>query len=341
MSEITGDRHHYCAAASGTGFRQNSPFVYVYVAILAIVLLVMAPSAHLHADQNDPIPALAVKEIAPGIFASQGRLEIFSPANCGQISNSGFIIGSDAVAVIDTGGSLRAGMALRAAIRARTKLPIRYVINTHMHPDHVFGNAAFIDDDAKFVGHKRLLRSIQARREQYLQANEKLLGKECFAGTQILPPTLLVDQDLDLDLGGRVLHLNAYATAHTDNDLTVLDDQTGTLWLGDLLFVDHVPALDGSIKGWLAAMEKLKSLDVKRVVPGHGPVSVALPQAILPQEKYLSRLATDLRELIAQGGSLADAGHAAVNTPDQSIWRLFKEFHARNVTTAYSELEWE
>ena len=98
-------------------------------------------SGQVRADSHMDI--LPVTEIAEGIFVFQGAYEIFNPDNEGLISNMGFIVGEAAVAVIDTGGSRRAGERLKATIRKHTQLPIIYVINTHMHPDHVFGNAAF------------------------------------------------------------------------------------------------------------------------------------------------------------------------------------------------------
>ena len=215
---------------------------------------------------------LSVQEVAPGVFVHQGRYELFTPRNEGDVSNAGFIVGRDGVAVIDTGGSPRIGASLLAAIRARTPLPIKYVINTHMHPDHVFGNVAFEAEKPTFVGHHKLPRALAARAERYLAINKELLGDEAFAGERIIAPTLLVDEKLELDLGDRTLLLEAQKTAHTDNDLTVLDKKTGTLFLGDLLFVEHVPALDGSIRGWLALLDQLKQrTDIARVVPGHGP----------------------------------------------------------------------
>ena len=262
-------------------------------ALLAIAVL-SAAAASAHA-----LEPLAVREIAPGVFVHQGRYELFTPRNEGDVSNSGFIIGRDGVAVIDTGGSPRVGVALLAAIRVRTQVPIKYVINTHMHPDHVFGNVAFEGEKPTFVGHHKLPRALAARAERYLAINKELLGDEAFAGERIIAPSLLVDDKLELDLGDRTLLLEAQKTAHTDNDLTVLDKKTGTLFLGDFLFVEHVPALDGSIRGWLALLDQLKQrTDVARVVPGHGPPTVAWPAAMVPEQRYLDRLAQDVRAMI-------------------------------------------
>ncbi|MCP4781043.1 MAG: quinoprotein relay system zinc metallohydrolase 2 [Hyphomicrobium sp.] len=282
-----------------------------------------------------------VREIAPGVFVHEGRYELFTPRNFGNVSNTGFIVGRDGVAVIDTGGSPRVGADLLKAIRAKTDLPITFVINTHMHPDHVFGNAAFVDEKPTFVGHRKLPRALAARARRYLKANEELLGKEAFDGTQIIAPTLLVGDKLKVDLGDRVLILEAHKTAHTDNDVTVYDKQTGTLFLGDLLFAKHVPALDGSIRGWLALLDQLSQRkDVARVVPGHGPASVDWPDAFAAEKRYLARIADDVRTFIEQGRTLAQTAKEA-GLSEKDAWLLFDAYHARNVSAAYAELEWE
>jgi quinoprotein relay system zinc metallohydrolase 2 len=298
----------------------------------AFFLVVATPAAAI-----DP---LAVKEVAPGVFVHQGRYEIFTPRNSGDTSNSGFVIGRDAVAVIDTGGSAHVGEGLLAAIRQRTDLPIKYVINTHMHPDHVFGNAAFVSEKPVFVGHAKLPRALAARSERYLAINKELLG-ESFAGTEIVPPTQLVKDTLELDLGDRKLAIEAYPTAHTDNDVTVFDEKTGTLFLGDLLFSRHVPALDGSIRGWMTVLDRLHARgDVKLAVPGHGPASMAWPDALADQQRYLQTVAKDVRRMIQEGKTLADAAKTA-GLSEKDAWELFEEYHARNVSAAFAELEWE
>jgi len=216
--------------------------------------------------------------------------------------------------------------------------PIRYVINTHAHPDHVFGNAAFAGEDAIFVGHRNLPRALSVRGPFYLNAFRRIMG-DALAGVELVAPQRVVDDEVKLDLGNRIVSLRAWGTAHTDSDLTLLDETTQTLFTGDLVFLRHVPVVDGSLRGWLAALGPLAGIAAKRAIPGHGPAA-AWPLALDDERRYLERLAQDCRTLIARGSPLAEAA-AIAGASEKSHWEQFEEYNARNATAAFAELEWE
>jgi quinoprotein relay system zinc metallohydrolase 2 len=304
-----------------------------------IIRLAASAGAVLAASSSRADPPLAITEVAAGVFVHQGMHEEASPANHDAIANVGFVVGDDAVAVIDPGGSAKEGRDLRAAIRARTERPIRYVILTHVHPDHIFGAAAFLGDHPDFVGHAKLPGALAQRGGYYLRRLYEALGDGA-EGSKIVTPAARVSTRLELDLGGRRLVLRAHGPAHTDNDLTILDDKTRTLWLSDLLFVDRLPVVDGRLVGWLDELGQLTAIAADRAVPGHGPAAVPWPAAAEPERRYLETLLRETRAVIKAGTTIAGAA-SQVGQSERGRWLLFDEFHPRNVTASYKELEWE
>ncbi|MFV0369061.1 MAG: quinoprotein relay system zinc metallohydrolase 2 [Hyphomicrobiaceae bacterium] len=318
------------AAAGGTGIVAASALAHAGGTGVPAADRATAPS-----DTNAP-PI----EVASGIFVHKGEHNVYTPANGGDICNTGFIIGDESVAVIDTGGAAKVGAALAAHIRAITDRPIRFVINTHMHPDHVLGNVSFKSENTVFLGHRKLAAALATRAERYLISSKTAIGEDKFAGTEIVLPTRGIEDSEEIDLGGRRLVLTARPTAHTDNDLTVHDPATGTLFTGDLIFSGHVPTLDGSIRGWLKLLDALQAVPQARIVPGHGPVSMAWPAAAEPIKAYLDTIAQGVRTAIKDGRTMQQAIDT-VGLSERSKWLLFEEFHARNVSAAFAELEWE
>ena len=284
---------------------------------------------------------LRVDQVAPGVYVHIGQHKDLEEGYDGDIANIGFVIGSEAVAVIDTGGSYAVGMALKEALRAVTALPVRYVINTHGHPDHVFGNAAFIEAGPapRFIGHAALAQAMASRGDAYVRNLKKQLGAAADNST-LIPPGETVTDRLSLDLGGRKLELKAWPGAHTNNDLTVFDAAGGTLWTGDLLFIERTPAVDGDVLGWLAAIDALKRMPAAITIPGHGPVTRDKSQALDRERDYLTVLLQDVRGSIRQGRDMTAAMQTAAAS-ERGRWQLFDAVNRRNVNLLYPKLEWE
>jgi quinoprotein relay system zinc metallohydrolase 2 len=281
---------------------------------------------------------LSVQEVAPGIHIRRGLDEDASPTNNDAIANIGFIIGTDSVLVTDPGGCLADGARLRAAVRATTAKPIRYVLLSHIHPDHIFGAGAFAQDNPVFIGHQNLPASLASRGDFYQSHLNEILGPN--RAGPLVHPTLTIASEQKIDLGNRPLTLTAHQPAHTSTDVSLFDHTTGTLLPADLLFVGRIPSLDGSLNGWLAQLPTLTAQKPARAIPGHGPVSMDPQAAITPLTRYLSALRAETRAAIAAGHDIT-AATATVAQSERPNWKLFDDYNARNVTEAYKELEWE
>ncbi len=283
------------------------------------------------------VAALPLTEVAEGVYVRFGVQEEVSAANCGAIANIGFIVGETSVAVVDTGTTRNQGLALREAIAAVTDKPVSHVITTHVHFDHSFGLGAFAGLPLRSIGHRNLPRALAERSAYY----SRLLSDICpdFAGTVVVPPNETVDEIMEIDLGARPLRLTAWPTAHTNTDLTVFDAKTGSLWAGDLIFDGRLPTLDGSITGWLALLDGLLPAEVRRVIPGHGPVSDGR-SALAAQRRYLESLRDGVRLALSENLDIPET-LARLGSADLHGWQVVENVHGRNIVSAYKELEWE
>ncbi len=322
-----------CDSASSVGAIERGKVTRRGILLGGICLCCTPPTAS--AGPPGPLP---MEEIASGIHIRRGLDEDATKANADAIANIGFIVGSNGVLVTDPGGSLADGENLRTTIKQMTSLPIKYVVISHVHPDHIFGASAFVKDTPVFVGHARLAQALQQRGAYYRDVLSKLLGPE-LAGT-IVMPTLEVRDRTEIDLGNRIIDATAHGVAHTTCDLSLLDRNTGTLLPADLLFVQRIPSLDGSLPGWLKELAVLKQLGAPRAVPGHGPVSVDWPVGAAAVERYLTTLERDTKRAISDGIDI-DAAVKTVAASERSAWTLFDDYNGRNVAEAYKELEWQ
>ena len=280
-----------------------------------------------------------LNEIAENNYVHLGKHVSIEDKGNSDIANIGFIIGDDCVAIIDTGGSINIGRKLKNSVQKITKKPICYVINTHVHFDHILGNKAFVNKNTDFVGHKNLAEAINQNRDFFLSQFKNNLNADA-KGSDIIGPNILIEESTQLELGGRTLTLIPFPSSHSHNDLVVIDNKTRTLWSGDLIFRERIPSLTGSLKGWLETVEKIKELDVKVVVPGHGDVAASLDNAIKKQEDYLNLLLNKTRQAINEGKFVNEAMET-IDQNNELKWLLHDYQHSTNINKAYTELEWE
>jgi len=280
-------------------------------------------------------------EVAPNIFIHQGKHFDVDESYQGDICNIGFIIGKESVAVIDTGGNLIIGEALKASIREKTSLPIKYVINTHVHLDHIYGNAAFANKNTKFIGHSNLPKAMRFRKNFYEGLNLKYLNIPAEKTIQI-PPSILIEANKTkiIDLGKRKIKITAYPTAHTNTDVTIEDLTTGTLWAGDLLFIERTPSIDGDINGIIDVLDRLISLNINLAIPGHGPPTKKWKEAFEKNKNYFMTLRSDIRKAISEDQGLRKTIETAARS-EAKKWILFDIQNARNINQIYPKLEWE
>jgi quinoprotein relay system zinc metallohydrolase 2 len=280
-----------------------------------------------------------ITEVSEGNYLHTGIHVSIDDSQHDDIANIGFIIGDKCIAVIDSGGSVNIGQKLLDSIRSITDRPICYVINTHIHFDHLLGNKAFAPEKPGFVGHQQLAEAIKQNRAFFLNQFKNDLGPNPDQAS-IIGPTILVDKSRQLDLGNRVLTLIPFPVSHSHSDMIIIDKKTKTLWSGDLIFRQRIPSLTGSLKGWLKTMDDLQSLDVKMVIPGHGSVAESMSVAIEQQQDYLHRLLDETRNAVSNGQFINDAMEN-IDKNNQSNWLLHEYQHSTNVSRAYTELEWE
>ncbi len=298
---------------------------------------------------ENKIKPLDVKKIADGVYVHYGKHEnIYEGSNIGDIGNLGFIIGDESIAVIDTGGSYQVGEALKLAIKKISQKPIKYVINTHVHQDHIFGNTAFLSEGVIIYGHFNLKKALKERGSQYIrqisEAGNKIKGTKIIFPHKIIAETSpdqvkKLSDKITINLGNRKLLLTSYPTAHTYSDASVFDLKTKTFFVGDLVQDERLPTMDGLVKNWIKVLNEIEKVDFKIMVPGHGKIqkdNTALKQT----RTYLQVLYDDVVDALKKDIP-AEKVIEIAGSSEKDKWILFDRVNPGNVVRTFMRYEWE
>lgn len=279
-----------------------------------------------------PVQAQAV---APGVYAVIGEAALGSPANRNFISNAGFIVTDGGVVVIDALGSPALARELVAQIRGVTSQPIRYVIATHYHADHIYGLQVFKDLGATIianVGGREYLNSDTARLR--LEASRSDLAPWIDASTHLVPADRWLDQEqTTLEVGSQRFLLLHVGPAHTPEDLAIFVEGTGVLFSGDLVFRERIPFVgQADSRRWIASLDRLIALHPRVVVPGHGPPSTTPEPDLALTRDYL----VYLRKTMAEAAQNLEPFEDAYGKADWSRFEHLPLFKAANRMNAYN-----
>ena len=287
-------------------------------------------------------------KIAPNTYFLYGNIAEVDDKNRGFNGNAGFVVTREGVVVIDSLGTPRLGKRLIATVRKVSKLPIKYLILTHNHPDHSYGAIAFKKlPGIKIIGHKGTL--------LYLNS-DNLAGSVAFRRSFIGPdmkgfkgvtPDILVGgkrfDHYDFSLGGKTFAVYNTGQHHSFGDLVVHQVEDRQLWISDLAFNNRSTYMgDGHSGEVLEAMDWLRKSfpDTRLMIPGHGSAQTAPFPMVEKTYSYVKRLRDQMRDAIKDGQDLA----TAVRLSDFKDWHdspLYHENHKRNASFIYLEMEQE
>ncbi len=279
----------------------------------------------------EPLP---LQPVAPGIWFAQGEAALGSTANRNFISNAGVIVTRDGVIVVDALGSPALAESLLAAIRRITPLPVRYVIVTHYHADHIYGLQVFKAQGATILAHRAGLDYLQSDTARLrLEASRETLAPWVDERTRLVAADRWLDEDSTLELGGERLRIHHVGPAHTSEDLTVFVEGQRVLFAGDIVFRGRIPYVgQADSRSWIAALSTLIDLAPRIVVPGHGPVSTEPLADLRLTRDYLQYL----RDTMGRAAAAMDPFEEAYARTDWSAFEKLPLFHAANRINAYN-----
>jgi glyoxylase-like metal-dependent hydrolase (beta-lactamase superfamily II) len=251
-------------------------------------------------------------------------------------TNSAFVVTNDGVVVMDAQGPAGLAKLLLDSIREVTDRPVMYVINTHYHGDHTFGNQYFAPS-SRIIAHEATRRNLVERDAEHRERFKRFFGEDSLEGFSLTLPGLTVKDGLSLRIGGEVFDIVHPGVAHTDGDLYVYMPERKILFAGDVVYNERLPLLgEGDSFKWVEAIDSILALDVVTCVPGHGKVGDA--GTITGFRAYLTDLHAEVKRLRAEGLDM-DAVKEKISLPRYSGHAKYSDWLGQNAGVVYQEME--
>lgn len=306
--------------------------------IIVSLLISVLSCTSVVAQVDSPILPPPTK-LTDHVYAWIGPLPAPSKENRGFRMNLLFVVGTNAVAVIDTGYTEAMAQEMLAHIKRITNVPVKYAINSNSQPHRFMGNPAFRRAGATIIAHKKSAERMEKLAGNFSMAIERIL--ELKPGSVTLPtrPDQIITSDTVIDLGGINIKLWDFGSAHTPTQLVIEVPKDKLVYSGDILYSGRLLMVqsDSNIEHWISAFDRLKQFGDVLFVPGHGQPA-KLSAFEFPTRQYLALLLDYMTEMVKEGVDIQDA----INRLDQSRFSKlvnYEELAGRNASWAYLERE--
>ncbi|HPI96519.1 MAG TPA: MBL fold metallo-hydrolase [Gammaproteobacteria bacterium] len=285
---------------------------------------------------------MTAKKLAEHTYQVQGKAGIATD-NAGFISNAGFVVTDEGVIVIDTLGSPSLGVELLKRIREVTDKPIKKVVITHYHADHIYGTQVFKELGAEVIAADGSFKYINsdgatARLNERRESLKPYVNED----TYVVHPDVIVEDKMEFELGGMHFVINVVGAAHSGGDLTLYVQEDGVLYSGDIIFGGRVPFIGGgSTLRWANTLQDMEnSLKLNLLVPGHGPASDNPAQAIKLTKSYLLFMREVMGEAVEEMMGFVEA-YEGIDWSQFSSLPAFDSVNRLNANTVFLAMEAE
>src|SRR5262245_22970429 len=302
---------------------------------LALLSLLLLPIATRAADDFPQMKFTEVREVAPGVFFRYSSISATDKNVVFGGSNNIWVVFEDYVVVIDANFPEGAGEVV-AAVKKTTDKPIRYVLDTHHHGDHAYGNAVFAKEGASIVAQANCARWLRDKgAKEFAEAGKGPMGRKDLRESTLKVPNVVFDDKLVLDDGKQRVEFLFFGHAHTPGDAVAYLPKHKILCTGDACvngaynFMGHSDSAS-----WIRALERMQQLDIRMVCPGHGPV--AGKDLLEKQKRYFVELRRQVQQGIDAGKNIDDIIQA-IDMPWYKEWTGVTP-SGDNVKHVYAEL---
>jgi glyoxylase-like metal-dependent hydrolase (beta-lactamase superfamily II) len=283
---------------------------------------------------------LKLQPVTDGVYAIVGELNNRTPENSGNNATFGFVVTTQGVVLIDSGGTHDGAQAIAGVIKTVTEQPVVKVINTGGQDHRWLGNGYFKAQGAELIASEAAVKDQKKRTPDQLFALSNLVGEQAVKSTSPAYAETTFSDELDFELGGVRFEIRHTGQAHTPGDSFVWLPQKSVMFSGDIVYVDRMLGVrdHSNSSSWVEVYEAMAAYKPEHLVPGHGPAT-DMAQADKDTYQYLVALRKAVTEFMEEGGEIAD-----ISQVDQSQYEYLSNFETlagSNAQQVFTEMEWE